>query len=118
MLTLFMDGPQCAFLHFKKYKKILLTCPLLGKNEPNFVYPILILHNQSHDNLHILTRLIASWLQHHNLLSHSLMSHLACSYVQIRKLSGLRPRPFTYVGLFIPNIPNIPHMQWYRSFLE
>ena len=36
-----------AFLHFKKYKK----CPLLlGKKHPNFVYPIVIVHNQSNAN--------------------------------------------------------------------
>ena len=37
-----------AFLHFKKDQIFLLTWSLLGKNQPNFVYPILILHNQSH----------------------------------------------------------------------
>ena len=43
---------QSAFLHFKKSKKILSTRSSLGKNNPNFVYPNLILNNRSHDNIH------------------------------------------------------------------
>ena len=37
-----------AFLHLKKHKIFLLAWLLLGKNQPNFIYSLLILHNQSH----------------------------------------------------------------------
>ena len=40
---------QSAFLHFKKYKKILSTWSYLDKYHPNFVYPKLIPHNRIYD---------------------------------------------------------------------
>ena len=43
-----------AFLRLrKKNQNFLSTLPILGTNLLNFVYPILILHNQSHANLNL-----------------------------------------------------------------
>ena len=46
------DGPNfchlSAFLHFKSFQNDLSTWSILGKNDPNFAFPNLILHNQRH----------------------------------------------------------------------
>ena len=42
-----------SFLHFEKCIKFLSTSSSLGKNYPNFFIPKLILHNISHDILHL-----------------------------------------------------------------
>ena len=41
-----------AYLHCKNFKDFIQSLSLLGKNNPNFVNPKLIIHNQSHATTH------------------------------------------------------------------